>query len=109
MVANQASIDMSPGDQALDMVSRMEALAVKGEWTRVEQLAVRLKSAILDTPEDQRQSLVMAVNRHFERVQTLALVSRGELKDKLSEIRRGRIATRAYGQPRPLASNATLR
>ena len=108
MVANQATIEASPGDLALDIVSRMEALAADGEWNRVEQLAVRLKSVILEIPENERQPLVVAVKRHFERVQTRALVSCSELKEKLSEIRRGRIATRAYGQPTPQGSEAPI-
>ncbi len=106
MVANQATVETSPSDLAMDTVSRMEELAVNGEWYRVEKLAVRLKSVILEIPDNERQSLLAAVNRRFERVQTIALVSRNELKDKLSEIRRGRIATRAYGQPKPQGSDA---
>ncbi len=109
MVANQATVEASPSDLAMDTVSRMEELAVNGEWYRVEKLAVRLKSAILEIPDNERQPLLAAVNRRFERVQTIALVSRNELKDKLSEVRRGRIATRAYGQPKPQGSDAVSR
>lgn len=108
MVANKATIDQSPGDRAMEMVNRMDELAAKGEWNSVEQLAVRLKSAVLEIPDFQRQSLIVAVNRVFERVQTTALVSRNELKDKLTEIRRGRVAAQAYGQPAPKGSDASL-
>ncbi len=100
---------MSPTDMAMDMVSRMESLSANGEWNRVERLALRLKSAILEIPESEREAVVIAVSRRFERVQTVALVSRSELTDKLSEIRRGRVATRAYGEPKTWESNAPLR
>ena len=99
MAAAQETINASPADTALNMVSRMEALSADGKWDRVERLARRLNSAVLEVPERERRSLLLAVNRGFERVQTLALVARGELAEKLSELRRGRIATRAYGQP----------
>ena len=109
MAANQAMIDASPAEIAVDMMARMEALAASSEWSRVEQLAVRLKSAVLDVPENERQSVAVAIAHSLERVQTIALVSHGEVKEKLSEIHRGRAATRAYGQPKGTEVGASLR
>ncbi|MCH9695728.1 MAG: hypothetical protein K0U72_14530 [Gammaproteobacteria bacterium] len=99
MVANQITLELTPEDTVLEMLERMEALAANGEWDRTERLASRLKSAVLDIPEQSRQSTVVAVSHSLERVQTMALSSRSEVKDKLSGIRRGQVATRAYGQP----------
>jgi len=99
MVANQAMINACPGDIALDMMGRMDALAANDEWHGIEQLALRLRGMILEVPESERRSVVIAVRHCLERVQTRVLVARGEVTDKLAEIRRGQVATRAYGQP----------
>ena len=101
MVANQATLESTPEDVVLEMLERMEALAANGEWDRTERLAVRIKCAVLDVPEQIRHSSVAAVSQSLERIQTMALSSRSEVTDKLSGIRRGRVATRAYGQPQP--------
>jgi hypothetical protein len=109
MVATEATTDTKPAAIVLEMLERMEALAANGEWDRTERLAVRIKSAVLDVPEDERQSVVVAVSQTLERVQTRALSSRSEVTDKLSGIRRGRAATRAYGQPPAGSPSAALR
>jgi len=109
MVASQATIEACPGDIALDIMGRMDALAANDEWSRIEQLAARLRSVILEVPESERHAVVVAVGHCLERVQTKALVSRGEVTDKLAEIRRGQVATRAYRQPSVRDSNAPLR
>lgn len=99
MVANQVEIERTPASIVLDTASLMESVAAKGEWQRTEQLAMQLRRAVLDIPEGERRSLIVAVRQSLERVQTMALGSRAEVTDKLSEIRRGRVAARAYGQP----------
>lgn len=109
MVASHATIDATPGDIAIDTVARMESLADSGEWSRVEQLALRLKALVLEVPENERQALISSISHCLERLQIKVLVSRGEVTDKLSEIRRGRAATRAYGQPERRAPDSPLR
>ena len=109
MVANPAEIERSAGTAALDMVARMESAAGQGEWERAEKLASQLRRAIVEVPEAQRAEIAMAVHHVLERVQTVALTSRVEVLDKLSEIRRGRDAQRAYGQPAANAEMASLR
>jgi hypothetical protein len=109
MAANQATISARPADVAMDTIARMEALAASGEWSRIEQLAVRLRNAILEIPEDERQATIVSVGHCLERLQIKVLVSRGEVTEKLSDIRRGRVATRAYGQPERRAPDSPLR
>ncbi len=104
MVANRATAQGNPGQMARDMASNMEELAAKGQWSGVEQVVVRLRSVVLEVPEQERREVMEFVNYCLERVRTKALTSRGEVTGKLSEIRRGRDATRAYGgslAPRP--------
>jgi len=104
MVANRATTEMSPGRMAREMAKHMEELAAKGQWSGVEEIVVRLRSVILDVHENERGEVMEYVNYCLERVRTQALTSRGEVTGKLSEIRRGRDAARAYGgslAPRP--------
>ncbi len=105
MVANQVDIERTPASMVLDAASLMESVAARGEWQHTEKLAKQLKRAVLDIPASDRRVLIAAVRQSLERVQTMALGSRVEVTDKLTEIRRGRMATRAYGQP----DSATLR
>lgn len=98
MVASQATMEASVASPALAMASQMESLAAKGDWQRTEQLAAQIKDALLHVPKGERGPLVISIRDSLARVQTLALSSRVEVSDKLSGIRRGRAATRAYGQ-----------
>ena len=110
MLANQAAMEAGPAELALDIVARMETLAESGEWGRIERLAARLRGAILETPVEQRQAVLVAARRCVERIQSKALGSRNDTREKLSEIRRGRVAARAYGQPeRQENADASLR
>ena len=104
MVANRATAEVCPGGMAREMAKNMEELASNGQWKGVEHIAVRLRSAVLEVPEDERREVMEFVSYCLERVRTQALSSRGEVTGKLSEIRRGRDAARAYGgslAPRP--------
>ena len=108
MVANRATAEGSPGQLARDMAKNMEELAANGQWSGVEQVVVRLRSVVLEVPEQERREVMEFVNYCLERVRTKALSSRGEVTGKLSEIRRGRDAARAYGgslAPRPEPEN----
>lgn len=109
MVANRATFNTSPVAEALEMVSRIDALAANGEWKRIDSLALRLKSIIPEIPRNERGSVIVTARQCLERVQSKALASRNEITEKLSEIRRGRVATKAYGQPSGPEANAALR
>lgn len=108
MLADDATLDIDPVTHVLEMVARMEALAVSGEWAGTEQLAECIKAAVLEVPENDRRRVVTAVAHGLERVQTQVLSSRNEVTEKLSAIRRGRVARRAYGQPDGAALSASL-
>lgn len=109
MAANSARIEASPADVAMDMMARMESLAESGDWNRVEQLAVRLRNIVLEIPESDREASIVSISHCLERLQVKVLVSRGEVTEKLSDIHRGRVATRAYGQPERRAPDSPLR
>lgn len=99
MVASQATMEAHVASLPLALASQMENLAAKGDWRRTEQLALQIREALLHVPENERRPMMMSIGKSLERVQTMVLTSRVEVTEKLSGIRRGRAATRAYGQP----------
>jgi len=98
MAARPETLDLNPAAVAMQLATRMEALAASAQWDKVEQLTVRIRNTLLEIPDRERRAAVLEVTQSFERVQTLALASRHDVTDKLSEIRRGRAATAAYDQ-----------
>lgn len=96
MVASQAAMEQSPEGIVMEMSADMEAHAAAGDWERVEDLAVRIRSAVMAVPESQRREALLAVRRSMEHVQTAAHDARSDVTEKLSAIRRGKDATRAY-------------
>lgn len=96
MVPQTATADRHVTD-VLDMTMQMEAFAADGEWQQVEELAEKLKNAVLAVPRARRRAVVVAARRSMNNVRTLAEQERASVADKLSQIHRGRDATRAYG------------
>lgn len=81
----------------LEMLAAMEAHAASGEWDRVEELTMRLRSVVMTVPEQQRHEALLALRRSTEHVQELAHDARCGVTEKLCAIRRGRDVTKAYG------------
>lgn len=98
MVASPANIESRPSEVALELIDSMQILLQNAEWQRIEKLVLRVRNVVLELPEDERLPILTAMNNCIERVRSEALVSRANIKDKLSEIQRGRVATQAYGQ-----------
>ncbi len=97
MVSSRATIDQTPVETVLDMATTMEACAEGGDWDRVEEITVRLRAAVMRVPEPERRACLRAAQRSTDKVQDLAKSARHEVTGKLSEIRRGRDAAKAYG------------
>jgi len=97
MVASRATMEASPGKMAREMANNMVRLAEEGQWSGAEHVASRLRSAVLEVPGDERLEVLQFVNHCLERVKTSALSSRNEVATKMSELRRGRDAAKAYG------------
>lgn len=109
MLAHRAEVAAGPQKDAMELVQLMESAAERQEWERAEKFAVQVKSALLRIPESERAAVVITLNKVLERVRAAALSSRAEVLEKLSEIRRGRDAQRAYSQPKQGHEGATLR
>lgn len=97
MVASRATMEASPGKIAREMANNMVRLADEGQWSGAEHVAARLRSAVLEVPEHERQEVLLFVHECLERVKTSALSSRSDVAMKMSEVRRGRDAAKAYG------------
>lgn len=96
MVASQAVMTETPESVVLEMSEHMQALAAEGEWADVENLAARLRGAVLNVPESVRRPLLAVVMRATEKVALEAESARSDVASKLSALRRGQIATKAY-------------
>jgi hypothetical protein len=96
MVASQAAMQERPETVALEMAASMEEHASAGDWERVEELAVRIRGVVMQVPENQRRDVILAVRRRLQQVNTIAEKHRGDVAERLSVIRRGRHAARAY-------------
>lgn len=96
MTANTAWKQDSPETVVTEMAEHMEAMAAAGDWTEVENLAIRLRSAVMNVPEGERRALLLEVKSRCEKVAQSAESARQEVTGKMSQIRRGQVATRAY-------------
>ena len=97
MAASRPLIQESPRETALDMAREMLAQAERGDWERVERVAVMLRSAILEVPEAERREIAAIAEKATEQVRTLAELARGDVASRLKALRRGQNAARAYG------------
>ena len=96
MVASQAVVTETPEMVVQEMSEHMELLAADGEWAEVENLAIRLRAAVMKVPESERRGLLVTAVRSTERVASEAENARQEVTGRISAIRRGRKATEAY-------------
>lgn len=97
MAANSAALQPPTLAATAELTASLEAFARSGDWGRVEDIAVKLRAAIMQVPEKQRREAIVAVQRSMEKVQSLAQDARIDVTGKLAAIRRGRDATAAYG------------
>ena len=97
MVASSAVIQQKPVEITAEMAASLEAHAGAGDWERVEEIAVKLRAAVMQVPEHDRRDAILAAQRSMQKVQTLAQDARIDVTGKLAAIRRGKDATAAYG------------
>lgn len=95
-------------ESAEQLSVRMEQLAANGEWSKITQLAPRLHQALLAVPAAQRQAALLGAKRRLARLQTSALATRNDVSAKLSQLRRGQQATKAYENAEMSGDGAAL-
>jgi len=96
MAASQKAMRESPQAVALEMSEHMETLAADGDWAEVENLAIRLRGAVMKVPEADRRTILLAVQQSAERVAAHAKEVREDVTGRITAIRRGQAATKAY-------------
>ena len=96
MAASQASAEQSTVSIALEMSQRIEALAEAGEWEQIEDVLMRLRDAVTAVSPAERRAVILAVQRSTEKVAAGAKQARQTVSGKLSELRRGQVAKKAY-------------
>lgn len=96
MVASQAVLDESPISIALHIAEQMQTLAVAGEWQRIEEITPQLQRAILNVPESERRPVLLEVQRSLLHVADAATHARQVVTEKISDLRRGQVAKKAY-------------
>ena len=86
-----------PAIAVAELAASMEECADQEDWDRVEELAHDLRNAVLEVPEANRRGALLAARRSTDKVREKARTARLDVTGKLSEIRRGRDAAKAYG------------
>ena len=96
MVASQKVMTDSAAITAMDIASQMEALAAAGDWEQISDIAARLRAAVLNVPEAERRSVLIAAQQCTEKVLADAKLAHQLVGGKISELRRGQVAKKAY-------------
>jgi hypothetical protein len=78
------------------MIQTMESLAAAGDWDQAADCAASLRHALLLVPAHLRRESMLAAQRCLQQVRALADDAKSDVTDRLSALRRGRDATRAY-------------
>ena len=96
MVASQAAMEHGPEQVVQELTASMEAHAASGDWERVEEVAARLERVVMQVPEDRRRDVLLTASSAAEHVASIARTAHDDIGARLTAIRRGKDATRAY-------------
>jgi hypothetical protein len=96
MVAGHEDMTDNAESTVLAMCERMEELAAAGDWDEVADIALHLRHAVLEVPEANRRPVVLAAQRSTTKVAAGAKSARQTVTGKISELRRGQVAKKAY-------------
>lgn len=86
----------SPESVVLEMSEHMNTLATAGDWDEIERLAIRLRRAFADVPERRRRELMATLQFRLTSITDEVKKARKEVSRELVQLRRGRLAARAY-------------
>jgi hypothetical protein len=96
MVASQKVMMDSAATTAMDVVSQMEALAASGDWDQVADASERLRVAVLNVPEAERRAVLLVAQECTDKVLAEARLAYDSVSGKISELRLGQVAKKAY-------------
>ena len=86
----------SPAAAAWRISERMLELASDDAWDEIEALAVELRRAVMAVSEKDRRPLILALQRNTAAIASNARTAREGIGGKISELRRGQVAKKAY-------------
>ena len=95
-MASQSGKQEGAEGRVSEILASMESYASSGDWERVEVLAIRLRSVVMQVPLDKRRDVMLATRRSLTQVQSMAQFAHHDTAEKLTAIRRGKHVTRAY-------------
>jgi hypothetical protein len=78
------------------MLHDMQEFTDAADWQKVHAVLGKLHLTIDQVPRRQRGELILEATRSVEKIQQAANYARNEVWEKLSSIRRGRMATETY-------------
>ncbi len=96
MAAGSAERTQTPEMIVREMSADLEALSAEGKWTDVERLMGQLHSVLLSVPEYERRPLVQVVQNSVESVAENVRTARDDVAGRISKLRRGQRAAKAY-------------
>ena len=96
MAASPSAMEGKPESGISELIESMEHRARDGQWEDIENLAVKLRAAVMLVPAHERREALLAAGRSLEAVRALALEAKDQVTEKLSAIRRGKDAAKAY-------------
>lgn len=96
MVANAAQCRASAELLLHDMLERMEDLAAQEDWQRAEATAEKVCAVAMQLPVGERREAIALVQSTISRVESRARGAKRTVAERLSTIRRGRSASKAY-------------
>jgi hypothetical protein len=96
METNRQPTSESAAAIALQLADQMRALAGAGEWDDIEAIAAQLQRAVMLVPLAERRPVLQALKRSTDSVAEEASKARRDVTGKISELRRGQAAKKAY-------------
>ena len=96
MASNPQAQSESAAEIALQLADQMRVLAGAGEWDDIEEIAIQLQRAVMLVPLSERRAVLHTLKRSTDDVATEAKKARRDVTGKISGLRRGQVAKKAY-------------
>ena len=96
MVASRDSMAQSAEAELRQITDEMTSMAAGEEWHQVEVLAAKLENVVLRLPVAKRRTALLELRLTIEKLATEAQSARRDVADRLSTLRRGQNAAKAY-------------
>lgn len=96
MAGNAILREQTLSEEVLSLNDHMEELAAADEWSEVAELMTKRNAMLREVQESERADALVAARRSTDRIRRMAEDAQGEIRNKLSQLQRGRKATDSY-------------